>query len=146
MGEEREIVGCRQREIVVCRESEIVGCREREIVGCREREIVGCRESEIVGCREREIVRYWGILNDHFVIFQGQIKGTLKKTPGISDLFRKGGGSRPIRNPYFDLVSEDPMLTGSPNQANEQIFRWFRKCFSNENSRIKQKNVFCISK
>merc|ERR1712074_414711 len=54
----------------------------------------------------------------------------------------KRGGSRPIRNPYFDLVSEDLMLTGSPNQENEQVFRWFKTCFSDENSQIKLKNSF----
>ena len=66
-----------------------------------------------------------------------------KKNPGISDFVRKGGGgSRPIRNSYFDLVSEDPMLTGSPNQENEQVFRWFKTCFSDENSQIKLKKIF----
>ena len=52
--------------------------------------------------------------------------------------------SRPIQNPYFDFVSEDPMLTGSPNQENEQVFRWFRTCFSDENSQIKQKKILSI--
>ena len=58
------------------------------------------------------------------------LREPLKKPPGISDLFRKGGGSRPIRNPYFDLVSEDPMLTGSLFQENDQVFRWLRKYFN----------------
>ena len=46
------------------------------------------------------------------------IREPFKKNPGISDLFQKGGGSRPIRNPYFDLACEDSMLTGSPNLEN----------------------------
>ena len=64
-----------------------------------------------------------------------------KKTQEFRIWSQKGGGaSRPIRNPYFDLVSEDPMLTGSPNEENEQVFRWFRTCFIVENSQIIQQN------
>ena len=47
-----------------------------------------------------------------------------------------------LRNPYFHLVSEDPMMTESPNQANEQVFRRFRTCFSVENSQIIQQQYF----
>ena len=70
-------------------------------------------------------------------------KGTLQKKPrNFGFVPKRGGGSRPIRNSYFDLVSEDPMLTGSPNQENEQVFRWFKTCFSDENSQLKLKNFF----
>ena len=75
----------------------------------------------------------------HRTDYQNIIREPLKKTQEFRICSEKGGGSRPIRNPYFDLVSEDPMLTGSPNQENEQVFRWFRTCFSDENSQIKKK-------
>ena len=73
-------------------------------------------------------------------------KGTLKKNQEFRICSQKGGGSRPIRNSYFDLVSEDSMLTGSPNQENEHVFRWFRTCFSDENSQIKHTKKICLSK
>ena len=58
-----------------------------------------------------------------------ELREPLKKTQEFRICSEKGG-SPPIRNSYFDLVSEDSMLTGSPNQENEQVFRWLRRYFS----------------